>query len=380
MTLTDIVLLSTTFLFVHAGRTDSPQKPLDTPSCGGQTCDNCYNEYAWKVDYPPHQRTYGVYTPADWTNSTQWPLIFDFHGSGGSSAGQYCNSQYYLHPQGQEYVVIYPQGLKYDWYGPPYASEHSINDTKFVQDLLNFATSEYNIDKTRIYASGKSAGAGFVNTLACSDIADSFSAFAMASAALYTDSSATCSGLTPSPSCSDAPCPTSTVAPNPPTNPDCCTNVWNKAALTCQPRNVLEVHGWSDPTIFYEWSPPYCNCGRCHAGTRFDDAFLPQISDWAYNWAIRNGVSDPTPIQNNETDILFNYTGSATVNHYRIGNLAHCWPQTTTQYDTYPNTDSMRSSCGPTWMDFTDVVIRFFENPANPPPSKLQEDEFKKEL
>jgi poly(3-hydroxybutyrate) depolymerase len=65
----------------------------------------------------------------------------------------------------------------------------SVDDLQFTTDLVAHVQGEYCIDSSRLYASGKSNGGGFVDTLACSDHGDQFAAFAMAAAALYTDTS-----------------------------------------------------------------------------------------------------------------------------------------------------------------------------------------------
>jgi poly(3-hydroxybutyrate) depolymerase len=93
-----------------------------------------------------------------------------------------------LLPQGEKYVIVYPQGRGNVWEGAEYSIE-SVNDLGFIADLLNHLGSSYCIDKNRIYVSGKSNSGGFVDMLACSDGGDNFAAFTMASAALYSDNS-----------------------------------------------------------------------------------------------------------------------------------------------------------------------------------------------
>ncbi|OTA22083.1 hypothetical protein BTJ68_14755 [Hortaea werneckii EXF-2000] len=128
-------------------------------------------------------------------------------------------SQYYTYQRSEDYVVVYPQGYDKHWQGPSYATE-GVDDLRFTSDLLAHMESEYCIDSSRVYASGKSNGGGFVDLLACSDAGDAFAAFAMASAALYTDTSL-----------------------------DSCT----------KRRAILESHGDQDTTIPYHpqraWSP-----------------------------------------------------------------------------------------------------------------------------
>lgn len=59
---------------------------------------------------------------------------------------------------------------------------------KFVHDILHDIHSAYNIDRFRIYASGKSNGGGFTNYLACHPVLSSvFAAFSTVSPALYAE-------------------------------------------------------------------------------------------------------------------------------------------------------------------------------------------------
>ena len=114
------------------------------------------------------------------------------HGRGGSSDTQRDTSLYYNYAAASNYIIVYPQGLDCgqgaSWEGPTYACP-DVNDVEFVSDLLLYLEDNFCIDESRIYASGKSNGGGFVDTLACSDVGDNFAAFAMAAAALYTDNS-----------------------------------------------------------------------------------------------------------------------------------------------------------------------------------------------
>lgn len=50
--------------------------------------------------------------------------------------------------------------------GAPYSDPH-VNDFQFTDDLLDTIVGAYCIDTSRVFATGKSNGAGFVNQLAC---------------------------------------------------------------------------------------------------------------------------------------------------------------------------------------------------------------------
>jgi len=255
-------------------------------------------------------RTYAVSVPASYNANLgkQWPMIIDYHGNNGSPDQQYRNSEYDKYPKGQEYIVVYPQGVESHWQGPTYAIP-AVDDLQFTTDLVSHLKKSYCIDPTRLYASGKSNGAGFVDLLACSSHGDQFSAFAMASAALYTDLSLS--------SCTKR-------------------------------RAILESHGDLDATI------PY------HPTKEGSGGPLPDISAWVSWWGTR--TCGPNVRADFSGDLGgYNTTSYScggyinVVQHYQVFNLGHCWPSS-----TGTNEDSKRSYCGDRSLDFTGKVLDFF--------------------
>ena len=259
------------------------------------------------------QRSYLLTTPDGYDKSKEWPLIVDFHGRNGTPEGQWNNSQYFLNKLGREYFVAYPLGCLGDkdetaWQGAPYANP-SCDDITFTANLVNHVMASHNISTTRIYASGKSNGGGFVDTLACSDTGNIFAAFAMAAAALYTDAD---------------------YGP-----PDPCEGE--------RPRAILEAHGANDTTIPFG--------GR-------KDGSVPNITLWTEQWGLRDNCDfiDFTP-----TDWGVNTTCSCNgtqnlVQQYYVNGLGHCWPSKVN------NTDSQEhnGTCLVETLDFTQTVLEFF--------------------
>ena len=67
-------------------------------------------------------------------------------------------------------LVAYPQGTvgtddRPSWQGAPYSS--GADDVRFTSDLLDRLEADLCVDPGRVYASGKSNGAGFAGLLAC---------------------------------------------------------------------------------------------------------------------------------------------------------------------------------------------------------------------
>lgn len=190
-----------------------------------------------------------------------------------------------------------------------------MNDLQFTSDLLEYMRDNFCIDNTRIYATGKSNGGGFVGTLACAPQGADFAAFAPVSGAFYTDANGT----------------------------DC--------TPARSPLPILEFHGADDTTI------PY-------AGGRGAGGQLPSIPTWLSRWAVRDGCSaPPTNTTVDEYGGVVHHTSyncrgyKGIVQGYKIDGLAHVWPST----ESNPDNKGV-----PTVIEATKVIIDFFNDYTKP--------------
>ena len=268
-----------------------------------------------------YQRNYTIYIPSAYNDDCdkQWPLIIDYHGNDGTPNGQYDNSMYWNTTAGQQYIAVYPQGVGKSWQSAPYAKK-GVSDLNFTIDLLAHLQAKYRIDPARVYASGKSNGGGFVDFLACSPQGNSFSAFAMASAALYNDTQ-------------EGGCPFQ--------------------------RAILESHGDEDHVIYYQ--------GEARQG-----GTLPNITQWVEWWGQRDGC-DPIADRTVNGDFMgYDVTSYScgkyqnVVQHYQVFDLDHCWPSSSGN-----NTDGTKDYCNDYVLEYTPVVLDFFSkwNKTNAPPN-----------
>ncbi|KAH8895428.1 hypothetical protein GQ53DRAFT_855905 [Thozetella sp. PMI_491] len=250
-------------------------------------------------------RTYTVLVPTGYDPSKAYPLIVDFHGHNGTSDGQHNTSQYDLFDTTGQFLVVYPQGVKYPnakgelepaWEGPSYA-DPTVDDKAFTVDLVQHMEASYCIDSTRIYASGKSNGGGFVGTLACSPQGSIFAAFAMNSAALYTDNlGAGAGGRTCTPSRASIP--------------------------------IIEVHGSADSKISYDG-------GKGSGGT------TPPIPSWLAAWSSRDQTGpatphNPSPTYGSRVNLTtWHVTGTTeiVVEGIWIQEMDHCWASVDRNHD-----------------------------------------------
>jgi polyhydroxybutyrate depolymerase len=130
-----------------------------------------------------------VYKP-DSAKSSPAPLVFVFHGHGGTMRN--AARTFALHSQWPEAIVVYPQGLptpgqltdpegkRSGWQAA--AGNQNDRDLKLVDRIFADLKSEVRVDESRVYATGHSNGGGFVYLL-WAERGDRFAALAPSAAA-----------------------------------------------------------------------------------------------------------------------------------------------------------------------------------------------------
>jgi poly(3-hydroxybutyrate) depolymerase len=223
------------------------------------------------------QRTYQLHLPDDYLQKRDWPLIVAYHGRGNTGVGTETFSNLSTLPA----VVAYPNGViglgdgdRQAWQGAPYSAP-GVDDVAFTGDLLDELAHTLCVDERRVYATGKSNGAGFVGILGCV-LADRITAIAPIAGAFY------------------------------PNGIDC---------RPSRPVPVIDFHGTADATI------PY---------TGDADRGLPAIKDWVTAWADRDRCRFQTPDTVIDPDITIErWTGCARgteVVHVAVTGGGHTWP------------------------------------------------------
>lgn len=124
----------------------------------------------WQVDGAERQGL--VYVP-ETAGSVPAPLVFCFHGHGGSAAN--AARSFRMHDEWPQAIVVYlqglktpgqltdPEGKKSGWQKS--AGDQQDRDLKFFDVVLQSLRSEYRVDDRRIYATGHSNGGGFTYLL-----------------------------------------------------------------------------------------------------------------------------------------------------------------------------------------------------------------------
>lgn len=185
------------------GKQDKPTSN-PTPASGKQT-------YHLEVD--GNQREFVVYRPASLEADAKVPVVFAFHGSGGSGQKFYDQTNWKEQADVNGFMVVYPTGLKYHVFDdekvvhgvlktdvaayqtkfnsyemeaaldPNYPEQVLADDLAFTDAMVSFLRDSYAVDADKFYATGFSNGAQFTARLAV-ERSEVFAAFAPTSAGL----------------------------------------------------------------------------------------------------------------------------------------------------------------------------------------------------
>ena len=145
---------------------------LDLSSCknddgkgGDSTTDECYlNTNAQTLVHDGMNREYILYVPNSYDGTSAVPLLFNFHGFGGSASEFINDADMRAEAEANSFILVYPQGSCLNgashWNPCPIDGDNksSADDLGFVEALVNEVSSQYTIDLERIYAAGYSNG------------------------------------------------------------------------------------------------------------------------------------------------------------------------------------------------------------------------------
>ncbi len=228
-------------------------------------------------------RTYYVHLPEGYNGEAGLPLVFNFHGFGSNATEQRIYTRFNFLADQHNFIAVYPEGTVASI--PIGTGNHwnagfgtDVDDVGFVDKMIDRLWSEYDIDLSRVYATGMSNGGFMSYTLAC-ELSDRIAAIASVTGNITTLQQASCTG--------------SYVPP------------------------VLQFHGTADAVVNYEGSD-----------------FYPAVPDLMDFWAERHGCQTETNTEELEdkrssdgsTVTLITYQDCDDVIFYRINDGGHTWP------------------------------------------------------
>ncbi|KAM7197921.1 carbohydrate esterase family 1 protein [Naviculisporaceae sp. PSN 640] len=262
-------------------------------------------------------RTYSIHLPPGYnaTSTTPYPVVLGFHGSQEPAIIFEWDTQFSEIATGK--IMVYPEGVGLTWAGASYSNVSVGEDLQFVSDLVAELREKYCVDDDRIYATGFSNGAGFVNAIACNEtVGAQFAAFAPHTGAYY--------------DATDEPC-----------------------SIGLAMRPMISFHGGNDKTVPYEG-------GGGEGGT------LPRIEDWLEEWVMRDNCTAESK------DVVDSFGGKVhhsswdcqgvkgVLQHYKVDDMGHVWAS------TEPNLSQLSTGEGPTHIDASSIIMKFFDNFTKP--------------
>jgi polyhydroxybutyrate depolymerase len=142
------------------------------------------------------ERTYRLYVPDSYDESTPVPLLIALHPSGADGAAMASITGFNELAESENFIVAYPEGPYQYWdYGADLEEwekvEGVLNDPDFVAALLDSLSESYNIDPARIYAVGYSNGARMAFRMGC-DLGGRLAAIGAVAATISDDISGAC--------------------------------------------------------------------------------------------------------------------------------------------------------------------------------------------
>lgn len=122
---------------------------------------------AQQIQVGEDQRSFIISLPDGYDPSHAYPVIFAFHGLGGS--GSLVMNQYYFGIEqqgGTPSIFVYPDGLETDQGGAGWPNTDG-RDVVFFDHMLDTLKEGYCIDENRVFSTGHSYGGIMTYTLAC---------------------------------------------------------------------------------------------------------------------------------------------------------------------------------------------------------------------
>ena len=158
------------------------------------------NEDALTILHNGITREYVLYVPEIYSDNVSVPLLINFHGGGGTATGQMYVADMRPIADTANFILVYPQGLQLGDGGSTHWNSMSISDSNkssvddfgFIDMLIDDLLLTYNIDSTRIYATGFSNGSDMSFTLGCY-LQNKIAAIAPVSGLMVHNPSASCS-------------------------------------------------------------------------------------------------------------------------------------------------------------------------------------------
>lgn len=158
----------TVFLTLLFGCASEPNPDLETVP------EHAVGERTLSIEHNGEVRDFILYVPSQYDATIPTPLLFNFHGFGGTSESQRDWVQMNDLADAENFILVFPQGTNLEgsshWNAADMGGDNKSesDDKGFVLEMLEQLGRSYNVDEDRVYAAGYSNGSFFSYYLACS--------------------------------------------------------------------------------------------------------------------------------------------------------------------------------------------------------------------
>jgi polyhydroxybutyrate depolymerase len=251
--------------------------------CKKTDCSYYSNDNAQTLEHDGLTREYVVYIPSTYDGNSAVSVVLNFHGFGGLASEYMTEADMRPQAESDTFLLIYPQGGCLDGFShwnaslPGIDNKSDVDDLGFIGALIDQLTSDYNIDKERIYACGYSNGGMMSYALACYQ-SERIAAIGSISGCMV-DQSSSC--------------------------------------VPSHPMPVIKLHGTSDDVLPYNGDSDY--------------ASAQSTIDYWVNFNNANTTAALETDGNIEHYVYANGDSSVSVEHYKYIGGGHVWFNTTYQ-------------------------------------------------
>jgi len=110
-------------------------------------------------------RTYAINVPANYDASKHYPVIFAYHGNGGTGAGMKGVFNFEA-KHDAEAIFVYPDAVGGGWTLDKWDATNN-PDIAFLESMITSIGAKYCVNTDRVFATGFSNGAFFANHIGC---------------------------------------------------------------------------------------------------------------------------------------------------------------------------------------------------------------------
>jgi polyhydroxybutyrate depolymerase len=170
---------------------DDAGAPAGAPhGCSGRT--GVAGDHAITIASAGGTRTITVHVPPTYDPAERTMLVLNFHGFGSAGYQEVILTRMNAAADRRNFVVAYPDGVAAGWNAGDccgVAWTDSVDDVRFVKELVARLEADYCIDPSRVFATGMSNGGFLTHRLGCA-MADTFAAIAPVAGVLGIDPAA----------------------------------------------------------------------------------------------------------------------------------------------------------------------------------------------